>query len=384
MNPWEKDGKSVKVLMTGGGTGGHVYPAVAIANTIKNNLIDAEIAFVGTPRGIENKICKTEGYPIYHVDVRGMDRSNPLKNFRSLYLAAVSPRRAMAVLEAFRPDIVIGTGGYVSWPIMKAAVKAGIPTVLHESNVYPGLTVRQLQDQVDRILLNFAETADYLKKVDPENLLCVGNPLRTGFETMTKEAARKRLNLPDNVRVLLSYGGSRGAQRVNETVVELMKRFDRSHPEVLHIHATGDIGAESFRAKFKEAGLHQCENIRLYSYINDMPAAMAAADLVICRAGAMTISEIAMTRKPAIFIPSPNVAENHQYKNAKLLADHGAAVVLEEKNLSPERLQREVESLLFNGDVLRSMSALVGDFANPNANRLIYDEVIKLVNSHLS
>ncbi len=373
----------MKVLMTGGGTGGHVYPAIAIANTIKNNIPKAEIAFVGTPKGIENKICRAAGYNIFHVEVKGIKRSLSPSNVKALYLAVTSPLKAKSILRSFKPDVVIGTGGYVSWPIIKAAVSEGIPTVLHESNVYPGLTVRKLQDKVDSILLNFEDTAKYLKKVEKENVLCVGNPLRCEFETVTKSEARKKLGIPENAKVLLSYGGSRGSQRMNETLVEVMKLLNDKGSDIIHIHSTGDIGATAFKEKFAEYGLENNKNIKVYPYIHNMPDTMAAADLIICRAGAMTVSEISMMKKAAIFIPSPNVVENHQYKNAKLLADKNAAMVIEEKNLSPEGLCSDIEQLLGNKKRREAMEESVRQFSNLSANRLIYDEVIKLVNEHL-
>ena len=369
----------MKVLMTGGGTGGHVYPAIAIANTIKNNIPKAKIAFVGTPKGIENKICRAAGYGVFHVEVEGIRRSLSPSNVKSLYLAMVSPKRARTILNSFKPDIVIGTGGYVSWPIISAAAAEGIPTILHESNVQPGLTVRKLQDKVDRVLTNFERTGSLLKKADPNNVICVGNPLRTEFETITKSEARKKLGIPEDAKVLLSYGGSRGAQKINETMVEVMKILNDKGSDIIQIHSTGDIGADIFNEKFDEYGLYKNEKIKSYSYIHNMPDTMAAADVIICRAGAMTVSEISMMKKTAIFIPSPNVAENHQYKNAKLLADENAAMVIEEKDLSPEGLCSVAESLLENKKQREAMENNVSRFYNTSANRLIYDEIINLV-----
>lgn len=368
--------------MTGGGTGGHVYPAIAIANTIKKNIPDAEIAFVGTPRGIENRICRAEGYDIFHVEVKGISRSLSPSNIKALYLALVSPSRAKKILREFKPDVVIGTGGYVSWPIIKAAVSEGIPALLHESNVYPGLTVRKLQDKVDRVLLNFEDTAKYLKKADSKDLLCVGNPLRGGFETVTKSEARRKLGIPENAKVLLSYGGSRGSQRLNETAVEAMRLMREKGSDIIHIHSTGDIGAAEFRESFKKYGLDKNSNIKVHEYIHNMPDIMAAADVVVCRAGAMTVSEISMMKKAAIFIPSPNVVDNHQYKNAKLLADNNAAAVIEEKDLTPQKLVSEIERFINNPETRRNIEENVFAFSNLSANRLIYDEIIRLVNEH--
>ena len=372
----------MKVLMTGGGTGGHVYPAIAIANTIKQNISGCEIAFVGTKKGIENKICKNEGYPMYHVEVMGIRRSLSPRNIKAAYLALTSPIKAKKIINDFKPDVVIGTGGYVSWPILVAASKEGIPTLVHESNVYPGLAVRKLQKHVDKVLLNFEETKKYLKVADEEDLVCVGNPLRNGFKTVKKEAARKKLGIPLDAKVLLSYGGSRGAGKINQTVLGLMKEYDAKKTDVVHIHATGDIGREEFNKEFLSLGLDMLGNVEVHEYINDMPTVMAAADLVICRAGAMTLSEIAMMKKAAIFIPSPNVVDNHQYKNAKMLADKNSAVVIEEKDLSVELLCRTVSRLLENDSEREQMSANVGQFAVEDANKRIYDEMIELVSSY--
>ena len=372
----------MKVLMTGGGTGGHVYPAIAIANTIKQNISGCEIAFVGTKKGIENKICKNEGYPMYHVEVMGIRRSLSPRNIKAAYLALTSPIKARKIINEFKPDVVIGTGGYVSWPILVAASKEGIPTLVHESNVYPGLAVRKLQKHVDKVLLNFEETKKYLKGADEEDLVCVGNPLRNGFKTVKKEAARKKLGIPMDAKVLLSYGGSRGAGRINQTVLGLMKEYDAKNPDVMHIHATGDIGREEFNKEFLSLGLDMLGNVEVHEYINDMPTMMAAADLIICRAGAMTLSEIAMMKKAAIFIPSPNVVDNHQYKNAKMLADKNSAVVIEEKDLSVESLCQTVSKLLENDALREQMSANVGQFAVEDANKRIYDEVVELVSSY--
>ena len=372
----------MKVLMTGGGTGGHVYPAIAIANTIKQNIAGSEIAFVGTPNGIENKICKSEGYPIYHVDVMGISRSLSPRNVRAIYLALTSPGKAKKIIDEFKPDVVIGTGGYVSWPILVAASKAGIPTLVHESNVFPGLTVRKLQGRVDKILLNFDDARKFLKKADDDSLVCVGNPLRNGFKTVQKDVARKKLGIPADAKVLLSYGGSRGAGKINETIVQLMKEYDAENPHVVHIHATGDIGREEFKKEFLSLGLDMLGNVEVHDYINDMPTVMAAADLIIGRAGAMTLSEIAMMKKAAIFIPSPNVVDNHQYKNAKLLADRNAAKVIEEKDLTVEGLCSLVSELLSNDELRETISKNVGELARVDANKLIYDEVIDLVSKY--
>ncbi|MBQ8370929.1 MAG: undecaprenyldiphospho-muramoylpentapeptide beta-N-acetylglucosaminyltransferase [Clostridia bacterium] len=373
----------MRVMMTGGGTGGHVNPALAIANTIKQNDPDAVIEYVGTKRGIENKLVPKAGYPIHHVQVQGLRRSLSPANIKAAWLALTSPGKAKKIIKEFKPDLVVGTGGYVSWPVCKAAASMGIPTALHESNAIAGVAVKMLQNSVDRIYLNFEKTGETLT-CPREKLMKVGNPIMKGFTGMTREEARKQLGIPDKYKyIILSYAGSMGAEKVNDAVLCLMREFTAKHPEVYHIHATGSIELELCTSQFKEMGLDKYENIELCEYIYDMPLKMAAADLTINRAGAMTVSELAITGKCAIFIPSPNVAENHQYKNAKVLYDAGAAGLFEEKELTDgaKPLIAEVEKLLTDeGKAIRDeRSEKIVQFAVPESNKLIYQDLLKLV-----
>lgn len=372
----------MRVIMTGGGTGGHVNPALAIAETIKRNEPDSEIIFVGTERGIENKLVPAAGYELRHVDVRGIKRSLSVSNIRAFWLALTSPYKAKALIREFRPDVVIGTGGYVSWPVVKAASMMNVPCALHESNVAAGVAVKMLQDRVDRIYLNFEATGRSLRCQD--KLLRVGNPLSGDFSRVSCEEARRRLGIDGKYKnVILSYGGSMGAERVNDAVLELMKNYSSKHPETLHIHATGSIEWQLCRSQFAKAGLEKYENLSLTEYIYDMPLKMAAADLIICRAGALTVSELAMCGKCPIFIPSPNVTENHQYKNARVLADAGAAFVFEEHRLAedPSILTQTVAGLMSpEGEAERAqMSEKIREFALADANRLIYNDIKRLV-----
>ena len=373
----------MRVLMTGGGTGGHVNPALAIANTIKQNDSTAEIAYVGTKHGIESKLVPAAGYPLYFVEIRGIRRSLSLSNLKTAYLTLVSPIKAKKIIREFKPDLVVGTGGYVSWPVVKAASKMGIPCALHESNAIPGVAVRMLAPAVDRVYLNFEETGRSLKC--PEKLLRVGNPTLHPPVAPTREEARKILGIPDKYKYfILSYGGSMGAERLNAAVLKLMRDFTAKHPEIYHVHATGAIEKELCGGWFKEMELDQYENIQLVEYIYDMPYRMAAADLTICRAGAMTISELAMGGKCAVFIPSPNVTANHQYKNAKVLVDAGAAALFEEKDLETTEavpLTEKVSYLLSDAGAAErhAMEEKIRAFAVPDANKRIYLDLLDLV-----
>ncbi len=373
----------MRVLMTGGGTGGHVNPALAIANTIRQNDPTAEIAYVGTKRGIESKLVPAAGYPLYFVEIQGMRRSLSLSNLKTLYLTLTSPGKARKIIKEFKPDLVIGTGGYVSWPVVKAASQMGIPCALHESNAVPGVAVKMLARSVDRIYLNFEETGAELPV--KEKILRVGNPLGHSFSTLTREEARRHLGIPDKYKYcILSYGGSMGAERLNAAVLKMMRDFTAKHPEVFHLHATGSIEKELCGGWFREMGLDKYENISLTEYIYDMPYRMAAADLIICRAGAMTVSELSMAGKCAVFIPSPNVTNNHQYKHAKVLVDAGAAALFEEKDLEGTEaapLTACVSRLLSpEGEAERqAMTEKIRAFAVPDANKRIYLDLLNLV-----
>ncbi len=370
----------MRVLLTGGGTGGHINPALAIADIIKRNVPDAEIAFVGTERGMENRLIPKEGYPLYHIEIQGIRRSLSLSNLKTAYLVMTSPHKAKKIIREFRPDIVIGTGGYVCWPLLQAASSMGIPSMVHESNALPGVAVRQLQNKVDVILTNFEATADLLKAKD--RIVHVGNPLRSGYGTVDKAEARRALGIPDSVRfVILSFGGSLGAAKLNEAAVDVMRRFSAEREDVMHIHAGGSRGYENAMRLFSGYGLAGNDRLVVKEYIYDMPLHMAAADLVICRAGAMTLTELAKMNKCAILIPSPNVTDNHQYKNAKVLADAEAAILIEEKDLTADGIADTVRLLADDENARRAMEKNIAPFGSEDAGKRIYEEIVKLLAS---
>lgn len=369
----------MRVLVTGGGTGGHVNPALAIANTIKKNIPDAEIAFVGTVRGLENQLVPKAGYKLYHVDVRGIRRSLSLYNIRSLWLAAVSPVKAKKIIKEFKPDLVVGTGGYVSWPILVAASRMNIPTAVHESNAVPGLAVRKLVPYVDRIFTNFAVSAEILGKSG--KVMQVGCPMLGEFGNISREDARRQLGIPLDSKYIVSFGGSLGAAAMNDMAIELMRDYVSSNKNVRYTHATGGDHFESVNERFLGEGLDKYENIELLQYIYDMPLRMAAADIIISRAGAITISELARQGKAAILIPSPNVTDDQQTKNAKALADIGGACMIREPELVNGKICKEVASLLEDGARRAAMEKAIAGFAPLDSNKLIFDELIRLSKS---
>ena len=368
----------MRVLMTGGGTGGHVNPALAIAATIKKNIPDAEIAFVGTPKGMENKLVGKEGYKMYHVDIQGIRRSLSPSNIKTAWLALVSPIRAKKIVKEFKPDVVIGTGGYVCWPILVAASRMGVATAIHESNAVPGVATKRLENYCDKIFLNFKDTADHLK--NKQKLIHVGNPLRASFETYDRDRAREELGIDDNTeKVIVSYGGSLGAHAINMTMLEYMDKYAKHHPEIRVIHAAGSREYDAVKAEFASRGLDKYPHLELLEYIYNMPVVMSAADLVISRAGAMTVSELSLKGKNCILVPSPNVTNNHQYKNAKVLADADAAILIKESEYDADRMNAEIEALFSDPVRCKRMSDDIRTFALSDANKRIYDEIIALV-----
>ena len=374
----------MKVLFSGGGTGGHISPALAMADIIKTNLPGAEIAFVGTEYGIENTLIPQAGYKLYHVNVRGIQRSLTLSNVASLYLALSSPKKAKKIIKEFKPDIVIGTGGYACWPALKAASDMGIPTMLHESNALPGMAVRKLQNSVDVVMTNFESTAEMLSP--KANVINVGNPLRSACNTLTKEEARKKLGISDKYKfVVLSFGGSMGAERVNHAAAEMMGNFASKHEDIMCFHVGGKKNFESARSYFSAYGLERNPRFVLMEYTAELPTYMAAADVVICRAGAMTLTEIAKMGKPSVIIPSPNVVDNHQYKNAKVLGDAEAAIVICEDEIKDGDGCKVCDAVkkLYEDEALRNgMSQNIKQFAKADVEKKIFEAIEELLKKY--
>ena len=368
----------MRVLLTGGGTSGHVTPALAIADIIKAHDPEAQFAYVGTERGIEKKLAEKEFYKFYAVNIRGIRRSLSPSNIKTAYTILTAPSKAKKVIKDFQPDVVIGTGGYVCWPTLKAAADMGIPTVIHESNSYPGLAVRKLEGKVDLILTNFKSTEEYLK--NKTKAVNVGNPVRVSFSEGNKSEARQRVGIPEDVKfVVLSFGGSLGAEKLNEAAVDIMKGFASKKSDVMCVHAGGRNYYEEAKKAFTEAGLDGCSRFVLKDYIYNMSDYMTAADVVICRAGAMTLTELAMMRKAAILIPSPNVTDNHQYKNAAAIADKGGAVLLEEKELTAETICKAVERIYSDKEYRDTLCKNISEFASEDTGERIYGEICRLV-----
>lgn len=339
----------LKVLLAGGGTAGHINPALAIASIIKDHYPDAEFLFAGTPNGMESKLIPKAGYNFAPIKISGFQRKltprNIIRNVKTVAYLTTAGHRAKQIITEFKPDIVIGTGGYVSGPVVLKAAQMGIKTAIHEQNAFPGMTTKMLSKKVDAVMLTVEEAMKFLDS--GINYTVTGLPVRKGFSSMDRAAAKRELGIPEDEICILSTGGSLGAERVNNTVAELMEWEFKNNIPVTHIHSYGSIYKESFIEDIRARGVEYGENqrIRPNEYIHNMSVCMAAADLVISRSGANALSELEAMGRASILIPSPNVAGNHQYHNAMVLGKAGAAVVLEEKDLSGKVLIENVEKL---------------------------------------
>lgn len=370
----------MKILLSGGGTAGHINPALAIAAKIKKENPDAVIAFVGTPNGMENKLVSRAGYPIYHVDVRGFVRSfspkSIIKNAGTAVMAVTSPIKAKKIIKEFKPDAVIGTGGYVSWPVLKAAASLGIPTLIHEQNAVVGMTTDMLSKVVDRVMISFEESREQFK-CKSDKIVLVGNPTNPEIFKVSYEEERKKLEIGDTP-YLLSYGGSLGAKVINNNVFDIIES-GRFKGKIRHTHGVGSYEWGVRKDEIEKRGINKADGVELAEYIYDMPSKMSASDLVIARAGAITLAELAILGKPAILIPSPNVTNNHQYKNAKVVSDAGGAVLIEEKDLTPSLLSDTIEALLFDKSRLEKMSQSMKKLAITDSEDKIYKEIKTLL-----
>lgn len=372
----------MRVLIAAGGTAGHINPALAIAQALGQACPEAEIHFAGRREGMEYNLITKAGYPFHHIEVNGIQRrltpKNVVRNIQAVYHLALSVPRARAIMKEVQPDIVIGCGGYVSGPVVRCAAKMNIPTAIHEQNAFPGVTNKLLAREVTIV---FAAVQAAVNKLGvPQKTMVVGNPVRPSLFEQDRDAVRASMGLTDET-VIVSFGGSLGARPINEVVAQLAA-WEQQNPEhrIHHIHATGKAGAAPFRRMMMNQHVEQNKNFAVREYIDDMPALLAAADMVICRSGALTLAELEAVGRAAILIPSPYVAENHQYYNAMELQKAGAAIVIEEKDLTGEKLIKTVEELCVHPGQLQEMGEKAKTLAEPHSLDKIVDKLLEITN----
>ncbi len=370
----------MRVLIAAGGTAGHINPALAIAGALKKADPTAEIHFAGRKEGMEYRLVTQAGYPFHHIEITGFQRKLSLHNIKrniiTLWNLALSGPKAKAMMKEVKPDLVIGCGGYVSGPVVRCAAKMGIHTALHEQNAFPGVTNKLLAPDVDIV---FAAVPAAVEKLGaPDKTLVVGNPVRPEVfvQAANREAIRAQLGAGDRT-VILSFGGSLGARRVNEVVADLCAWEQHEHKPVLHLHATGQYGVQLFEQLQKQKDFAPGDSLVVKEYINNMPELLAAADLVISRAGASSISEFCLIGKPVVLVPSPNVAEDHQTKNAMALVNNNAALYVRDADAPQTLLQLAVDTVK-DDEQLAQLSENIKKLGKPNSADVIAEEVLKL------
>lgn len=375
----------MKFLFATGGTAGHINPALAVASYIRDNYKDAEIMFIGTADHMESRLVPNAGFAFKTIEINGFKRSFSPKaivaNVKTVFKLVKSEQESKKIIRDFAPDVVIGFGGYVSGPVLQEAAKLHIPCCIHEQNAYPGITNKQLAKQVDRVMLTVEDAAKHLDcKNEPT---VTGLPVRGELLNKSKKSAREELSVPDGKYLVLSFGGSLGAAPLNDSMFDILLRH-ADDGSVYHIHSVGTNGAE-YLNKFVEKGFKRVSDtvvrkgtVEVRKYIDNMDVCMAAADLVVGRAGASSLSEIEAMGKASILIPSPYVAENHQFHNAMALVNRNAARIIEEKDLTAESLSNMIDSLLSSQEQLFEIEKNAKSLAVLDSRERIADIIISL------
>lgn len=366
----------MKVIIAAAGTGGHINPGIAIANKIREMEPNSKVIFIGTNRGLEVDLVPRAGYELKTINAYGIERKITLENIKNLYSTIRSIKEAKKIIKEFSPDIVIGTGGYICMPVIIAANKMKIPTLLHESNAFPGVSVKLLSKKVDEVLVGFEDAKERLPKA--KKVVVTGNPTKIKKNNFTSDKRAliiKNIGLQVDKPIVLVFGGSQGAKSINESFIDIINNKKNANYQI--IWATGPTQYEEIKEKLN-MDIEHIPNVKIIPYIYNMEEVMSAVDLVICRSGAMTITEISIIGKPAIFIPFPYATENHQEYNAKVLEKVGAAKIILDKNLNANILNSEIESIIGNKETLRKMSNNTAKTAIFDATDRIYNE-IKLI-----
>ena len=364
----------MRVIVTGGGTGGHIYPALAIAEKFKEIDPNTEILYIGNVEGIEKDIVPNAGYNLELVTARWFDEKTPVEFVKTGAAVTKGIMESKRIIKRFKPDVIIGTGGFVCVPMLLAGRLMKVPTYIHEQNAYPGLANRFLEGAVNNIFLGFGAAREFFKQ--PSKLIDAGNPVRKSFFTTTKKEAREKLGIPQDDFVVFTFGGSIGSMKINEIAFELLDVFN-GHEGVSMIIGTGKWMYKDALALLEQKNIDIKDNISVKSYIDNMDLHLLACDLVICRSGALSVAETTVCGKAAIFVPFPEATGNHQYFNAKAVADEGGAILIEEKDLVLEDVVKEVLSLKHNPEKLKTMSAASRACAPDKALDIICGKILE-------
>ena len=362
----------MRVVLTGGGTGGHIYPAAAIGHQLRRENPDTELLYIGSASGLESRIVPKLGIPFEAIEISGFRRRLTFDNVRTVIRFIRAVRRSKALLRAFLPDVVVGTGGYVCGPVVYAAARLGIPTLIHEQNVEPGLTNVFLSRYADVIAVSFRESLSRFRR--GRRVVHTGNPCATNVLHADRARGYASLGVPEGSRIVLVVGGSRGARALNETIPDIAAAVGRMDGVWL-VAVTGEVYYEQMKERLDRLPAEAIRRLRVVPYLDNMPEVLAASSLVVSRAGASMLAEITALGVPSILVPSPNVTHNHQEANARSLADAGAAVMIVERELSGPKLAEAIVRIMGDETVRRSMSKAAGTLAMPDSAERIASEL---------
>ncbi|NMA92476.1 MAG: undecaprenyldiphospho-muramoylpentapeptide beta-N-acetylglucosaminyltransferase [Firmicutes bacterium] len=364
----------MRLLVSGGGTGGHIYPALALARHVIDCEPDSELLFVGTDRGLESKIVPAAGFPLATIPARGYSRrlSGLLPAAKDFISGSLRVRK---IIREFKPGVVLGTGGYVSAPVVLAAAVSRVPAVIHEQNAIPGLANRYLAFLARRICLSFESSREYFRPSARARTVVTGNPRSSEAASYSREEGRRRFNLDPDRPLVAVFGGSRGALKINRVMTRYLEE-GWWPPGGQLVYITGEIYYQQIRERLKSLP----PGVTIYPYLPELPALLAAADLAITRSGATTIAELTALGLPALLVPSPNVVDNHQYYNARVMADRGAAILIEEREFTAYRLRRELTRLLSAGEELKEMGRAGRRLGRVDAAERVYRCLVQAIN----
>ncbi|AZR73036.1 undecaprenyldiphospho-muramoylpentapeptide beta-N-acetylglucosaminyltransferase [Anoxybacter fermentans] len=366
----------MRFIITGGGTGGHIYPALSIAEGLKKEFDNPEILYIGTRSGLEKEVVPRAGYPIEFIQASGLSRKISFDNLKTLLRTLYGVGQSIVIIKRFKPDLVIGTGGFVAGPVMLAAILLGKSTLIHEQNAYPGLTNRLISKYVDHIAISFEESKKYFKG---KKITHTGNPIRKEILTRTRNEGYKNLQLDRNKKTLLVFGGSGGAKSLNQAMLDFYK-FIQKNPDFQLIHVTGKRDYKEHLKEIKERGIELSPRIRIEEYLYQIEDAYAVADLIIGRAGAITLAEITARGIPAILIPFPYATENHQEHNARTLEKKGAARVILDHQLTGDKLAEMVNEIFSTQGLIKRMKEASLKLGRPDAEERIINIIKEILN----
>lgn len=364
----------MRVILAGGGTAGHINPALAIAKTVMEKETDSDVLFVGTKKGLEHSLVPRAGFDIEYINVDGITGRKTLKNLTAAAKYAVAVAKCMGIIRKFSPDVVVGTGGYVCAPVVTAATLLKIPTLVHEQNVFPGRAIKMLSHKADVTAVSFSESIRFFESA--KEIIISGNPLRPEILKADRAEARAKLRLGTN-KFIVVFGGSLGARTINNVVCEYIKEYGNEEGVRIFV-ATGGYDYERVSARIDR---NKYPNVEIMDYIHNMDTYLAAADLVVCRSGAITVSEISALGVPSLLIPSPNVINNHQEYNARALSDNGAAITVLEKDFDVSSLRDAVDKVLGDESFADEMRTKAKALGKKRATDIIYDKLCEISGS---